>query len=94
MARVDLPAPQPDNSFMSNSISERVQRIAADVLQIPLRDVTPQTSPENVDQWDSVQHLNLVMALEQELNLEFQPEEIESMTDIGAIIKVVAAKSS
>ena len=77
---------------MSAAISDRIQRIAADVFNLPVHRVTPQTSPENVENWDSFQHLNLVLALEQELGVEFPPEEIEQMKDIAAIVRIVQNK--
>ena len=43
--------------------------------------------------WDSVQHLNLVLALEQVLSIQFTPEEMERMQSVGEIVAVVKAKS-
>jgi len=77
---------------MSSSHTERVRQIAADVFNLPLAQITPETSPQTVEHWDSVQHLNLVLALEQELGLEFLPEEIEQMKNVGAIVTLVDGK--
>lgn len=77
---------------MSTEIQARIQRIAADVFDLPVERISPQTSPQNVEHWDSVQHLNLTLALEQELGVEFTPEEIEQMKDIATIEQIVQAK--
>lgn len=78
---------------MSATLAARVQRIAADVFGLPLQRVTPQMSPRDIDNWDSVHHVNLVMALEQELSIEFDPEEIEQMENIEAIVRIVQNKT-
>jgi len=77
---------------MNSEIFAHVQRIAADVLRLPLERVTSQTSPQNVEHWDSVEHLNLTLALEQELGVKFQPEDIEQMNDIAAVVQLVELK--
>jgi acyl carrier protein len=71
----------------------RVQRIVSDVLQIPLEKVTPETSPDNVETWDSIQHLNLVLSLEQEFGIQFSPEEIEQLLSVDLITAFVEEKA-
>ena len=77
---------------MSSSVFDRVQTIAADVLKVPAAEITPRSSPETVANWDSVQHLNLVLALEEEFALQFEPEEMDGMVGIDRILSVVEAK--
>jgi len=60
----------------------RVRSIFADIFQIPLEQVKPESSPDNIATWDSLQHLNLVLALEQEFNVQFSPEEIEQILSV------------
>ena len=77
---------------MSAQLLDRVRTIAADVLEVPVAKITPATSPENLDTWDSVHHLNLVLALEQEFSLQFEPEEIDQMKDIQHILDILGSK--
>lgn len=77
---------------MSANLAAQVQRIAADVFGLPLQRVTPQMSPRDIDNWDSIHHVNLVMALEQELGVEFEPEEIEQMESLDSIVRIVENK--
>ena len=58
---------------------DKVQPIVADVMQIPLGYVTPASSPDTIETWDSLRHLNLVLALEESFGVQFSPEEIEQM---------------
>lgn len=79
---------------MTSPVFERVRGIAADVLKLPANQITAQSSPENIESWDSVQHLNLILALEQDFSVQFEPEEIEQMSSIDRILGVLQSKLS
>ena len=77
---------------MNEQVLNRVREIVSDVLQVDQDAITPDSSAENVASWDSVQHLNLVLALEDEYGLQFLPEEMDQMKTVGEIVELVAAK--
>jgi acyl carrier protein len=74
---------------MNAEVLNRVRQIAADILQA---DVTPESSPETIGTWDSVQHLNLVMAIEEEYGFQFSPEEMDQAKTVGNFAQLVSAK--
>ena len=74
-------------------LNERIFAVVADVMEVPAAKVTPVSSPETMETWDSVHHLNLVLALEQEFNLQFEPEEIDQLKDVQHILRIIATKS-
>jgi len=74
---------------MSEQVLSRVCEIASDVLQA---EVTADSSPETIESWDSVQHLNLVLALEEEYGFEFAPEEMDQAKTVGSFARIVSAK--
>jgi acyl carrier protein len=76
-----------------NDIDSKVRQVAADVFGTSADQITAQSSPQTIESWDSVQHLNLVLALEQELNVRIEPEEIERMKTIGDVIELVKEKT-
>jgi acyl carrier protein len=75
------------------TVLDQVRTAAADVLQVSPEKITASTTPEQMENWDSVQHLNLVLALETQFGIEFEPEEIEQMKSIGKIAALVEAKT-
>jgi acyl carrier protein len=77
---------------MSQQIFEKVQRLASDLFDVPASRITPDSSPQTLEHWDSVQHLNLVLALEEEFNVKFEPEDMEKMQTIGQVVEAVASK--
>ena len=76
----------------ANSLLERARVLVSEVLQVPLPDVTPDSSPDSIETWDSLQHLNLVLALEQEFGIQFTPEEMEELLSVQLIADLVMEK--
>lgn len=77
---------------MSTSVHSRVSAIVADLFERPLAEIRPESSPDTIEAWDSLQHLNLVLALEQEFSIQFTPEEIEQLLSVELIAALVAEK--
>ena len=78
--------------ILSGVIFERVCGIASDLFSVPAEQIKANSSPENVEMWGSVQHLNLVLAIEEKFNVQLSPEEMEQMKTIGDIVKIVEEK--
>ena len=79
---------------MTESILDKVREIAADIFNVPLEQLTESSSPDTIENWDSLQQLNLILALEQSFGLEFTPEEIEKMLSIKMVADLIQAKVS
>ena len=74
------------------TLDDEVMQIAADVFQASPGTLTPASSPRSVEAWDSAQHLNLVLALEQRFQVEFLPEEFDQMQSLGQIADLLRTK--
>lgn len=71
---------------------DRVCRLVTDIFEVPLEQVSMGSSPDSIDTWDSLHHLNLVLALEQEFGIQFTPEEIEQLLSVDLIVSLVEEK--
>jgi acyl carrier protein len=71
---------------------EGVTRVLADVFGLDPGQIRPDSSPETIESWDSVQHLNMIIALEQEFGVRFAPEEIEEALTVQAIAEAIERK--
>jgi acyl carrier protein len=79
---------------MNGEIWNEVRGIAADIFEVDPRALDATSSPDQVEKWDSVQHLNLVLALEGKYGIAFEPEEMEQMKNLGEIATLVEMKLS
>jgi len=77
---------------MSESVLDQVRQIAADVFDLSVEHIAPADGPGTIDKWDSIQHLNLVLAVEQAFGLTFEPEEVDAMTGVQAVAELVEGK--
>jgi acyl carrier protein len=74
---------------MNINILENVRRIAADVFGIDIDEITPQSSTDSIQSWDSLQHLSFVLALEQFYSFQFEPEDVEQMKSIEITVMTI-----
>lgn len=73
-------------------VLEKIRQIAADIFQVPTNDIAADSSPKTIASWDSIQQLNLVLAIEQEFGIQFQPEELDKIHSIGDVVSLLEAK--
>jgi acyl carrier protein len=74
------------------TILDQVRGIASDLFSIPADRIQAESSPETIESWDSTQHLNFVLALEEKFGLQLSPEEMEQMRSIGEAARLVESK--
>ena len=74
---------------MTASTLQQVRSIASDIFGVPADKITAESSPETIENWDSMQHLNLVLAIEEKFAVQLEPEDIERMKNIGAVAALV-----
>jgi acyl carrier protein len=77
---------------MNLSVLNRVQQILADIFHIPAEQITSMSSPETIENWDSLNHLNLVLAIEQEFGIQLMPEEIDRLLSVEDIMVLLDEK--
>jgi acyl carrier protein len=54
----------------------------------------PEMTAEDVELWDSMRHVRMVLAVEKGFGVRFSTDEIASLEDVGALIKLVQSKLS
>jgi acyl carrier protein len=64
---------------MNKSLVEAVSSI----LNIQPEKVTPETSQENIQSWDSLAHLRLILEIEQNLGIRFRSQDIPHLTSVA-----------
>lgn len=75
-----------------NDILSRVQEIFRDELELDDLVLTDETTADDVEEWDSLSHVQLVVALEKAFNIKFTSREILSWDNIGDLIECICKK--
>ena len=60
-------------------MEERIKKVMAAVFGISTAQIGEDTSPDTLENWDSLSHMTLTVALEEEFDVEFDTEEIVGM---------------
>jgi acyl carrier protein len=68
------------------NLFERVQTTVATTLKVPVAAITSTTRDKDVPAWDSLGHLNLMMALEQTFDIVLDVEDFAALTSVPAIL--------
>ena len=76
----------------SSTVFEQVRTIASDLFNTPTQRISADSSPETIEAWDSIQHLNLVLALEEKFKVQLSPEEMEQMQTMQQIVLLIESK--
>ena len=74
------------------TVLERVTALFVKSFKIEPEEFSRDLVPEDVLLWDSLGHMNLVMALEDTFGLHFEVDEITEMSSAGKIIDILQAK--
>jgi len=77
-----------------SAVGDKVRSIIAEQLGVKLEEVTPQATFIDDLGADSLDTVELVMALEEEFKIEIPDEDAEKMTTVGEAIKYIEEKTS
>jgi acyl carrier protein len=74
-----------------DEIYKKLQGIFDDVF-LDAVTVTPELSAKDVDEWDSVMHVSLVLAIEEAFGIRFRVGEVEATQNVGDLAALIAAR--
>ncbi len=69
----------------SQQVPSSLRDILADVLEVSPEEITPDLTMEKVENWDSFRHLQVILALEGEFGVQFDPQRVPEMTSVALI---------
>jgi acyl carrier protein len=75
-----------------NEILERVQEVFRDELELDDLVLTDETTADDVEEWDSLTHVQIVVALEKAFALKFTSREILSWGNVGDLVDCIEKK--
>ena len=68
----------------------KLKEVISNVLGVPIELINDNSSPDSISKWDSLSHLNLVMAIEAEFEVELTPEDSMDMLSVKLIRMIVS----
>ena len=77
---------------MENKKKERIKNVMSAVFEIPEEQIKNDSSPDTIGSWDSLRHMNLIVALEEEFKVELTDDEILDMMNYKSIESIITGK--
>jgi acyl carrier protein len=78
--------PDPDQTFAE------LTQIIRDVLELPDLEVTAATNAEDIEEWDSFNQINIIVAVEAKFGIKFKTAEFETLKNVGTLANLVQEK--
>lgn len=68
---------------------ERLNKVFRDVFDDETIIVNDNTTANDIEDWDSLEHINLVVSIEKEFNIKFSMAEINKLNNVGEMVDVI-----
>ena len=78
--------------MQQEEIYAKLTEIFRDVLDVEDLVLTPELTAASVPEWDSFNHIHLVVAVEAQFKIKFQTAELESIQSVGHFVELIQAK--
>ena len=72
-----------------DEIFESLQKIFIDIFDDDDLIILDSTNSDEIEDWDSLNHINLVSAIEKEFNIKFALGELMALKDVGAMVDLM-----
>ena len=70
---------------MNKIMEERIKVVMSSVFNVPKGEIQSDASPDTINSWDSLRHMNLIIGLEEEFDIEFDDEDIGNLLNYDLI---------
>lgn len=77
-----------------DAVKEEIGEIFEDVMDLDEVALEDGTTAEDIEEWDSLSHVRLIVAIERHYGIKFTNAEIEGLTQFGDIVRLVLEKKA
>lgn len=78
---------------MEEKIYEELNEIFRDIFDDDSIELAPETNSDDIEDWDSLEHINLVVAIEKKFNIKFSMDEVTGMKNVGEMVEIIKARA-
>ena len=81
-----------EEKMSREEVFEKLNEVFRDVFDDESITVTDATTANDIDDWDSLEHINLLAAIEQEFGMKFNMGQVVSMKNVGGMADIIISK--
>lgn len=75
-----------------NDVIKRLTNVFRDVFDDDSIVISESTTSADIEDWDSIEHINLIGAVEDEFRLRFKMKEVSGMKNVGEMINIICER--
>ena len=75
-----------------SEVFERLNNVFRDVFDDDTIVVKEETTSKDIEDWDSLEHINLIVAVEQEFGMKFNMNEVTTMKNVGEMVDIIMSR--
>ncbi|MCD7726192.1 MAG: acyl carrier protein [Clostridiales bacterium] len=76
-----------------DEVFQRLNGVFQDVFDDESITVTETTTADDIEEWDSLEHINLLAAVEQEFGMKFNMGQVVSMKNVGEMADIIMSQA-
>jgi acyl carrier protein len=77
-----------------SEINKKIKNVMSTVFDVDISSISENASPDDIESWDSLRHLNLAVALEEAFQIEFSEEDIMELMNLKLIELKIKEKTN
>jgi acyl carrier protein len=77
----------------ASTVKPRLTRVFRDIFDDPLLQIEDSTTASDVENWDSLTHIDLIVQVEKEFGVKFSTGEVRGLKNVGDFIALIAKKA-
>ena len=78
----------------TENIYERLNAVFQDIFDDESITVNENTTAADIEDWDSLEHINLVVAIEEEFGMKFKMSEVTGMKNVGEMVGIILERAT
>lgn len=76
-----------------DTVKSRLTAVFRDVFDDDDIELTDDTTADDIDAWDSLEHITLISAVEKEFKMRFTMKEVSGMKNVGEMINIISERA-
>lgn len=76
----------------AKELKKRLTEVFRDVFDDDSIVITADTTADDIEDWDSIEHITLIGAVEDEFGMKFKMGEVSGMNNVGEMMKIIAVR--
>ena len=72
---------------------KKLTKVFREVFDDDSIELTPETTANDIDDWDSIEHINLIAAVEDAFGMRFQMLEVSGMKNVGEMVQIIESRT-